>query len=161
MSIWTLRANPLRDLLRSRQVRLAERSRDGHRDSRPHRWWHVCACRRPVTWDTHGGHAQQGAARAALLLVAHLAAIIQGGLLLALTVAMNFSRQSDRLENTSAYILVGGVVLFIVGNSMNWLHGTEDAFADKTVGNKVAAAGTPLIIAGAGISCMGSPPQHE
>ena len=89
------------------------------------------------------------------LLIAHLAAIIQGGLLLALTVAMNFSRQSEGLENAAASILVGGVGLFILGNSMNWLRGTEDAFADKTVGNKVAAAGTPFILAGAGILLYG------
>jgi hypothetical protein len=89
------------------------------------------------------------------LLIAHLAAIIQGGLLLALTVAMGFSIQSKGIETTAASVLVGGVGLFILGNAMNWLHGTQDAFADKTVGNKVAAAGTPLILVGAGIILYG------
>ena len=89
------------------------------------------------------------------LLVAHLAAIIQGGLLLALTIAMSFSSQSKGVETTAASVLVGGVGLFILGNSINWLSGTEDAFADKTIGNKIAAAGTPFILVGAGILLYG------
>lgn len=89
------------------------------------------------------------------LLAAHLAAIIQGGLLLALTIAVDFSTLSPGVETTAAGLLVGGVVLFDAGLALNWLQGVQDAFGEKSLGNKISAAGTPLVLVGAVIVCSG------
>lgn len=85
------------------------------------------------------------------LFSAHLAAIIQGGLLLALTIAAGFSTLSPGIETAAATLLVGGVVLFDLGLTLNWLQGVEDAFGEQSLGNKVSGLGTPLVLIGAGI----------
>ena len=89
------------------------------------------------------------------LFAAHLAAIIQGGLLLALTIALGYSGLSVGAEVTAASLLVGGVVLFDAGLAMNWLQEVEDAFEEKSLGNKVSAAGTPLVLIGTAILLFG------
>lgn len=89
------------------------------------------------------------------LFAAHLAAIIQGGLLLALTIAVSFSNLSTVAETTAALLLVGGVVLFDLGLAANWLQGVEDAFEERSLGNKISAAGTPLVLVGTGILLYG------
>lgn len=89
------------------------------------------------------------------LFAAHLAAIIQGGLLLALTIAVDFSTLSPGAETTAASLLVAGVALFDLGLALNWLQGVEDAFGEGSLGNKVSAVGTPLVLVGAGILFYG------
>lgn len=89
------------------------------------------------------------------LLAAHLAAIIQGGLLLALTLAVRFSALSSGVEVTAAALLVGGVSLFDLGLVLNWRRGVEDAFGEDSLGNKVSAVGTPLVLVGTGILFYG------
>lgn len=89
------------------------------------------------------------------LFAAHLAAIIQGGLLLALTIAVGFSDLSGGAKTVASSLFVGGVVLFDVGLTVNWLQGVEDAFKEKSVGNKISTAGTPLILLGTGILLYG------
>ncbi len=89
------------------------------------------------------------------LLAAHLAAIIQGGMLLALTIAVGFSTLSSGIETTAASLLVGGVALFDAGLALNWVQGVQDAFEEKSLGNRISATGTPLVLVGAGIICYG------
>lgn len=89
------------------------------------------------------------------LFAAHLAAIIQGGLLLALTIAIGFSPLTSGVETTAAALLVAGVALFDLGLALNWLQGVRDAFEEKSLGNKVSALGTPLVLLGAGIVFYG------
>lgn len=89
------------------------------------------------------------------LFAAHLAAIIQGAMLLALTVAIDFSRLSSGVELTAASLLVGGVALFDIGLTANWLRGVEDAFEEDSLGNKVSGLGTPMVLVGAGIVLFG------
>lgn len=89
------------------------------------------------------------------LVLAHLASIIQGGLLLALTVAVGFSPLSERIETAAAYAAVSGSALFGIGNTINWLQDVQDAFEKKSIGNKMGAAGTPLIIIGVGTLLVG------
>lgn len=89
------------------------------------------------------------------LLAAHLAAIIQGGLLLALTIAVGFSELSPGIESVAAALLLGGVVLFDLGLCLNWLQGVEDAFGEGSLGNKVSGVGTPLVLLGTGILLFG------
>lgn len=89
------------------------------------------------------------------LLAAHLAAIIQGGLLVALTVVVEFSHLPSVAETVAAYLLVGGVALFDVGLALNWLQGIDDGFGQKSLGNRISGAGTPLVLVGAGILFYG------
>lgn len=89
------------------------------------------------------------------LFAAHLAAIIQGGLLLALTIAIDFSALPPAVETTGAALMVGGVALFDLGLALNWRQGVEDAFAERSLGNKVSGVGTPLVLAATGIILYG------
>lgn len=89
------------------------------------------------------------------LFAAHLAAIIQGGLLLALTIAVGFSTLSSGAETIAASLLVGGMGLFDLGLALNWLQGVEDAFGEKSLGNKVSSVGVPLVLVGTGIVFYG------
>lgn len=100
--------------------------------------------------------ARSKAARAPrYLLAAHLAAIIQGGLLLALTIAVGFSPLSPGAEMTAAALLVGGVTLFDLGLTANWMQGVQDGFSENSLGSKAAGFGTPLVVVGAGILLYG------
>lgn len=89
------------------------------------------------------------------LFAAHLAAIIQGGVLLALTIAIDFSTLSPQIETVAASLLVLGVVAFDLGLVLNWLQGVEDAFAEEALGNKISGVGTPLMLIGIGIVLYG------
>lgn len=89
------------------------------------------------------------------LLSAHLAAIIQGGLLLALTVAVDFAALPSLAKTVAAALLVGGIVLFDLGLVVNWRQGVEDAFAEGSVGNTISSVGTPFVLLGAGIVLYG------
>jgi hypothetical protein len=89
------------------------------------------------------------------LFSTHLAAIIQGGLLLALTIAVSFSTLSTSAETVAAWLLLAGVSLFDLGLAINWLQGVRDGFGEKSFGNKISAAGTPLVLAGTGTLLYG------
>ncbi len=89
------------------------------------------------------------------LFAAHLASIIQGGLLLALTVSVGLSDLSPGTATTAASLLVAGIILFDLGLILNWLQGVEDAFAEKSLGNKISTAGSPLVLVGTGILFYG------
>lgn len=89
------------------------------------------------------------------LLAAHLAAIIQGGLLLGLTIAVDYSLLSAGVETAGAALLVGGVALFDLGLVLNWVQGVEDGFAEKSLGNRISGAGTPFVLIGFGILLVG------
>jgi hypothetical protein len=89
------------------------------------------------------------------LFAAHLASIIHGTLLLALTVAVDFSALSPGLETAAAWLLVGGIALFDLGLALNWLQRVEDGFAERSAGNRISGLGTPLVLLGAGILLFG------
>jgi hypothetical protein len=89
------------------------------------------------------------------LLAAHLAALIQGGLLLGLAAAVGSWGLGAALKATGAALLVGGVVLFDLGLVLNWIQGVQDGFGEKSPGNKVSAAGTPLVLVGFAILFWG------
>lgn len=89
------------------------------------------------------------------LFAAHLAAIIHGVLLLALTIAVGSSTLSAGMATVATSLLVAGVVLFDVGLAMNWLQGVEDGFGEKSMGNKISGLGTPLVLVGTGIIFFG------
>lgn len=76
-------------------------------------------------------------------------------MLLGLTVAVEFSNLAPTAETTGAALLTSGVVLFDFGLALNWLQGVQDGFAEKSLGNKISAAGTPLVLVGFGILFWG------
>ena len=47
------------------------------------------------------------------------------------------------------------MTLFDTGLALDWLQGVEDGFAEKSLGYRIASAGTPLVLLGAGIVCWG------
>lgn len=55
----------------------------------------------------------------------------------------------------AAYVVLAGVALFDLGLATNWLQGVKDGFGEKSLGNKVSAVGTPLVIVGTGILFYG------
>ncbi|MCW9706125.1 hypothetical protein [Fodinibius salsisoli] len=100
--------------------------------------------------------AREKASRAPrYLMAAHLAALIQGGMLLALTIAFDFSTLVPWLETVIASLFVGGVILFDLGLILNWLQSVDDAFGERSLGYKVSSAGTPLVLISAGILVYG------
>lgn len=100
--------------------------------------------------------ARDKAPRAPRYLIAvHLAALIQGGMLLALTIAYDFSTLSSWVETVAASLFMGGVVLFDLGLTLNWLQNIQDAFGERSLGYKISSAGTPLILSSAGIILYG------
>ncbi|MDQ2069913.1 hypothetical protein [Natronospira bacteriovora] len=82
------------------------------------------------------------------LFAAHLVPIIQGGLLLALTIALDYASLPPWLATMTAAFLVGGMALFVAGLALNWLQGIKDAFAENAVGGKVSALGLPFVLSG-------------
>lgn len=89
------------------------------------------------------------------LFAAHLVPMIQGGMLLALTIAVDFARLPDWVVIAVAGSLAGGMGLFTLGLVCNWLQGIQDAFAENAIGGKVSALGTPLVIGGGGVLLFG------
>jgi hypothetical protein len=89
------------------------------------------------------------------LVVAHLAAIIQGAMHLGLSVAARFSTLPTGLEALSALLLVGGSALFVSGATANWLQGIGDHFAKRSLGWKLLAVSGFLNIGGISILLLG------
>lgn len=89
------------------------------------------------------------------LFAAHLASIVQGALLLALTIAVEFSELAAGVEVAASSSLVGGIALFDLGLVLNWVQGVEDGFGEASLGNKISTIGTPFVLIGTGIVLFG------
>lgn len=89
------------------------------------------------------------------LVVAHLASIIQGAVLLGLSRAVVVSPLSSGVETLGAVLLVVGVGLFGLGNTLNWLMRVGDHFAERPIGWMILSVSAPLNIAGLAILIVG------
>lgn len=89
------------------------------------------------------------------LVTAHLAAIIQGAILLALSSVMVRSDLPSTVETVAASLLVGGAVLFVGGAVANWLQRIDDHFADRSLGWKLLATSGPMNVAGIVVVLVG------
>jgi len=89
------------------------------------------------------------------LVTAHLAAIIQGATLLALSGVMGFSDLPDTIETIAACLLVAGAVLFVAGAITNWRQSVDDHFAVRSFGWKLFSVSGPANLAGATIVLLG------
>lgn len=68
------------------------------------------------------------------LVIAHLSAILQGAMYLALSAAFAMSTLSSAFETTAAILLVCGSVLFVAGATLNWRQQVGDHFAQRSIG---------------------------
>lgn len=89
------------------------------------------------------------------LVTAHLAAIIQGATLVALSAVVEFSDLPATVETTAAVLLVGGAVLFVSGAIANWRQQVDDHFAARSVGWHLFATSGPANLAGMAIVLVG------
>jgi hypothetical protein len=89
------------------------------------------------------------------LTVAHLSAIIQGGVHLALTIALGFADITPWLATTSAVLLVSGSALFVAGATLDWLQHIGDHFAERSLGWRLLAASGPAHLSGMTIVTAG------
>lgn len=89
------------------------------------------------------------------LVTAHLAAIIQGATLLALSSVMSFSDLPDTIETFAAVLLVVGAMLFVAGAIANWRQNVEDHFAARSFGWRLFSVSGPANLAGAAIVLVG------
>ena len=83
------------------------------------------------------------------LVTAHLAAIIQGATLLALSWTLAFSNLPQNVETAAAALLVAGSVLFVAGALTNWRQNVVDHFATRSLGWRIFAMSGPLNVVGA------------
>ena len=89
------------------------------------------------------------------LVTAHLAAIIQGATLLALSGVMGFSDLPDAIETIAAVLLVVGAILFVAGAIANWRQSVDDHFAVRSIGWKLFSVSGPANLSGAAIILTG------
>ena len=68
------------------------------------------------------------------LVIAHLSAILQGALYLALPAAFALSTLTPSLETTAAVLLIVGSALFVTGATLNWRQHVGDHFAQRSLG---------------------------
>lgn len=89
------------------------------------------------------------------LVTAHLSALMQGTMHLALAVAAGFASLDSWLLTTAAISLVGGSSLFVGGVTANWLMRIGDHFAERSQGYYLLAASGPLHLAGIAVVFAG------
>jgi len=75
------------------------------------------------------------------LTLAHIGPLMQGPMLLGLAVATGLSSLAEGLETLAAWLLVAGSAGIAAGDTLNWLGGVGDAFAERSPGLFSQAAG--------------------
>ena len=75
------------------------------------------------------------------LTLAHIGPLMQGPMLLGLAVATGLSSLAGGVETLSAWLLVAGSAGIAAGDTLNWLGGVGDAFAERPIGFFIQAAG--------------------
>lgn len=78
----------------------------------------------------------------------HNASFMMAGMYMALAWATGHSDLGDGWNTLGAVLAVGGAGLIAAGGSVNWLTGTDDQFAEGSLGYKLNAAGGPPAIIG-------------
>jgi hypothetical protein len=90
------------------------------------------------------------------LVTTHLSALMQAPIHLGLAWAIGAAVLSDTPATVAAILLVVGSALEAIGGTVNWLHGTGDQFAERSIGWRCNAASSPLLIAGIAIVIVGA-----
>lgn len=89
------------------------------------------------------------------LVTTHLSAIIQGAVHLGLAFAVGFITMSPGWVIASAWLIVAASALELAGGTINWISGTGDQFAEKSVGFRLNSLVGPPAIAGIAIIAVG------
>ena len=89
------------------------------------------------------------------LILAHTGPLMQGPILLGLAVAVGLSDLSGWLETMGASLLVASSALLNGGNTLNWLQGVQDEFAERPVGHALTSSSALLATAGLAILVVG------
>ena len=81
------------------------------------------------------------------LVTTHLSAIIQGAVHLGLGFAIGFAALGTGWAVAAAWLIVAGSAFEVLGGTINWLSGTGDQFAEKSLGFRFnSLVGPPAII---------------
>ena len=81
------------------------------------------------------------------LVVAHLAALMQGPVHISFAFALGLSSLTSWIETGAAVLLACGSSLFVAGATLNWRQGIGDHFAARSPGwYLLAASGGPHLI---------------
>ena len=89
------------------------------------------------------------------LTLAHIGPLMEGPMLLGLSVALGLSSLANGWETTAAWLLVAGSIGIAAGDTLNWLGGVGDAFAERSPGFFLQAIGGPLSGVGIAIVTVG------
>jgi len=89
------------------------------------------------------------------LTLAHIGPLMQGPMLLSLVIALALSSLASGVEAFSAWLLVGGSVGIAAGDTLLWLSGSRDAFAERPPGFFLQAIGGVLTAVGIAIVIIG------
>jgi hypothetical protein len=89
------------------------------------------------------------------LLTAHEVALQEGLMMLGLAFAMGFTRLSEAWSLAAAWLLVVAGVFQVASGVVNWLAGTGDQFAQRSVGWKLATVNAFTNTAGLAIVVVG------
>ncbi len=85
------------------------------------------------------------------LVNAHLSGLMQGPIHLALAFAIGAVSFDSNLAVLAAVLVIAGSLAESVGGTVNWLQGTGDQFAERSLGFRMNALAGPLIVPGAAI----------
>lgn len=86
---------------------------------------------------------------------AHTASLMMAGMYLGLGFAAGESGFGSGLNTAAAILAVIGAGMIALGGTTNWLTGTDDQFAERSIGYMLNAAGGPPSIIGWGILAVG------
>jgi hypothetical protein len=89
------------------------------------------------------------------LVTTHLSAIIQGAVHLGLAFIAGVFELGAGWANVAAGLIVTASVLEVVGGTLNWLSGTGDQFAEKSLGFRFNSLVGPPAIVGMVIVAVG------
>lgn len=89
------------------------------------------------------------------LVTAHLSGLMQGPVAMVCAFAIGAVSFESTWATAAACLLVAGLVAETVGGTLNWLQGTGDQFAEKSVGFRINALTGVLAIPGLAVLAVG------
>lgn len=89
------------------------------------------------------------------LTLAHMGPLMQGPMLLGLVFAVDLSPLPGNLEVAAALLLIIGTLLLDAKDTLHWLGGIKDEFAEKPVGYYLAMVAVPASSVGMAILIWG------
>lgn len=89
------------------------------------------------------------------LVNAHLSGLVQGPIALGCAYAIGAVSFDSGWATTAAVLLVAGLAAETAGGTVNWLQGTGDQFAERSVGFRINALTGLLAIPGMAILVVG------